>query len=85
MITHKRFGTAPAEETVGWVLDFISREIAEDISTRWKLSVDAHRYLRLWRISSKDGELFIDPPGLDLRALQKELSSAFEIFLKPLF
>ena len=84
MVYPKTFSPTDAEETVGWVLDFVSMEIDDyDNTSKWKLSADAHRYLRLWDIISKDGS-YIEPPTLDLRALQVELSSAFETYLKPL-
>lgn len=86
MVTYpKKVSITGAEEAVGWVLDFISKSIQdEDIASKWKLSAEAHKYLRLWDISSKDGTLYNEPPRLDLRALQMELSSAFETYLKPL-
>lgn len=85
MRNHKEVSTTAAEETVGWVLDFISRGIDnEDSSSKWIMSVEAHKYLRLWDISSTEGALYIEPPKLDLRALQMELSSAFDTYLRPL-
>ncbi len=85
MSNSKKLSLIAAEETVGWVLDFISKNLGiEDFNSRWKLSLDAFKYLRLWDVTSEDRALYTEPPKIDLKTLQMELSIVFETYLRPL-
>lgn len=86
MVSHRKEASeTAAEETVRWVLDFLSRQIDdEDFTSRWMLSVEANRHLRLWDTSSRDGTSYAESPKLNQKALQAELSSAFKTYLLPL-
>lgn len=76
---------ATCEQVVEWTLKFISTDLdAQDMTERWKLAVDAHKYLRLWDISSPEKGMYPDPPRLDLQRLQDELRGAFNEFILPL-
>lgn len=83
-ISYKNVGLTNPEEVVAWTLDFISTALDSlDMTEGWKLSVDAYKHLRLWDISSTDGEIYTEPPKIDLRSLQNGLKAAFDSCLKP--
>jgi hypothetical protein len=88
MILKKNVEFSRADETVSWTLDFISKDLERlDLTERWKLGVDAYKYLRLWYVSSLKDEEFVfskDPPKTDIRRLQAMLLDAFDKFLLPL-
>lgn len=79
-----KIGRVFGEEVVAWAIDFIHTDIeALDRIERWKLSVDAQKFLRLYDSKTEEGEIY-NPPPIKLTKLQKELGEVFRSHLLPL-